>query len=759
VIRRTIQWCALAAASCSPAGAGEIWGKVADARGGEPIERVEIRLEGTNRRATTDAHGIFSIADLAAGAYVLEVSTVGYRLARQRFTLADAERKEFDIALSPATLRQTQSVEVKAGPFEAVHPASPAELSLSGNELKNLASVLADDPLRAVQALPGVASNDDFDARFSLRGADYRRVGLYLDGILLHAPFHMVAGEPASGSLTSLNGEMLDAVSLQTGAFPARYEDRTAGALELESREGSRRQPSVRATASASNAGVSAEGPLGRAGRGSWLASARKSYLQYLIQRTSDEPSLAFGFTDAQMRLLYDVARGQTLAFSLTEGYSDLDRSEAQSRLGANSTMTSGYHLSTAGLSWRWAPSDRLLVTSRAAHIRERFENGNRENLTLASGMYREWIGSGDTAWNWSSQATLEAGWSARRLGEDGFSNRYQYNPFAVRRLEEYGGTALRAGGYVQQSWTPLSGRLQLSAGARWDRHSTDEIQAVSPHASMSVQLTRAARWQAGWGQYVQYPELAVLTSRVGRRTLLPERANHFLTAIEQRIDERTRLRLEFYEREDRDLIWRSWYDPRLVNGLIFNPPADDAYRNALRGYARGLEIFLQRRSANRLTGWISYTYGRARLRDEISRAEFFSDQDQRHGLNVYASYRLGAAMNLSLRWVYGSGFPIPGFLRKQGSTYYLAEARNQVWLDAYQRADVRVNRTFHLRRARLTLYGEVVNVFNRANYRFDSFNGYNSRTAQASVALDKMFPILPSAGIVMEWEGSRRGH
>ena len=107
----------------------------------------------------------------------------------------------------------------------------------------------------------------------------------------------------------------------------------------------------------------------------------------------------------------------------------------------------------------------------------------------------------------------------------------------------------------------------------------------------------------------------------------------------------------------------------------------------------------------------------------------------------MYASYRLGAAMNLSLRWVYGSGFPIPGFLRKQGSTYYLAEARNQVWLDAYQRADVRVNRMFHLRRARLTLYGEVVNVLNRANYRFDSFNGYNSRTALASVALIEYAP------------------
>jgi len=38
-----------------------------------------------------------------------------------------------------------------------------------------------------------------------------------------------------------------------------------------------------------------------------------------------------------------------------------------------------------------------------------------------------------------------------------------------------------------------------------------------------------------------------------------------------------------------------------------------------------------------------------------------------------------------------------------------------------------------------------------RSNYIFDSFDGYNSKTFQASLTLDAMFPILPSAGIVFE--------
>jgi hypothetical protein len=64
------------------------------------------------------------------------------------------EVKEFEIALAPEVLRQT--IEVKAGPFGTAQQDSPSVLSLRGDEAKNLGSVLADDPLRAVQGLPGV---------------------------------------------------------------------------------------------------------------------------------------------------------------------------------------------------------------------------------------------------------------------------------------------------------------------------------------------------------------------------------------------------------------------------------------------------------------------------------------------------------------------------------------------------------------------------------------------------------------------------
>ena len=102
--------------------------------------------------------------------------------------------------------------------------------------------MLADDPLRAVQSLPGVTSNNDFDSEFSLRGAPFDRIGLYLDGVLLHSPFHTTDGQSGDGSLTIFNGDMTDDMTLYEGAWPVRYSDRTAGILAVDTREGNRQE-------------------------------------------------------------------------------------------------------------------------------------------------------------------------------------------------------------------------------------------------------------------------------------------------------------------------------------------------------------------------------------------------------------------------------------------------------------------------------------------------------------------------------------
>ena len=726
-------------------------GRVVDARGGEALRNVVVQLVGGSYRATTDAAGRFLISPVAAGEYLLNVSTVGYRLVKKPFHLDAGEIKEFEVILSPETFRQTDSIEIQASPFEPIRSDSPSTLVLGGNDAKNLASVLADDPLRAVQGLPGVSSNNDFDARFSLRGAGYSRIGLYLDSVLLHSPFHMLQGQQVSGSATAFNGDMVEELELHEGAFPVRFEDRSAGVLDVHTRDGNRSATSFRLAASASNAGGMAEGPIGKKKRGSWLAGARKSYLQYIFARTFPDSAYIFGFEDAQGRVTYDLTAKNNITLYVLESFSNLNRDLSRSKPGINGLVDAAYHYTLGNLGWRYAPSDRFLVVNHAAWMREKFDNDNLNRQPLGAGYYGEWVWNANATWMWNRQSPLDFGVGVRRLRSAGLNYQYQTTSPQPRLLDQHDGTAAREGGYVQQSWMPWAGRLHLTSGVRWDHHGVDDISVLSPQASLSFAVTQATRVQIGFGQYAQYPELAYLASTLGSRRLLPVRSNQWLGAIEQRLGTRTRLRAEFYDRVDRDLIYQPLYDPRLVDGQLVVPPSRPLYLNSLRGYSRGAEIFLQRSSANGANGWVSYAFGRAGMRDGITGSRFPSDFDQRHTVNLYGGYRLKPTVNLSLKFSYGSGFPIPGYLRQAGTSYFLTDVRNQLRLRDYLRTDFRVNKAWTHDKWKLTLFGEVINLSNRANYLFDSFNGYNSRTFQAFLTLDTMFPILPSVGIVFE--------
>jgi len=732
--------------------AGEVRGTVVDGRGGEALSDVIVQLVGGAYRTTSDRTGHFRIEGVAAGDYVLTVSTVGYHLVKRPFHLNAGETQDFEVVLNSDTLRQTTTVDVQASPFETVRQDSPDALVLAGNDAKNLGSVLADDPLRAVQNLPGVSSNNDFDARFSLRGANFSQIGLYLDGVLLHAPFDMLQGENAPASVTAFNGDMVEEMELHESAWPERFEDRTAGILDVHTRDGNRDNISVRASASASNASVMAEGPLGKHKHGSWIFSVRKSYLQYIFERTFPDTSIIFGFEDFQGRLSYDLTPHHSVTLYLLDSYSTLDRSN-RSTLGVNSLAGAAYHYTLANLGWRYSPGEKFLVSTHAAWMREKYDNTNPTNNPLGSGFYGEWVANGTATWFWNSRLPLDFGASVRQIRESGDSFQYNNAVTNLQLLDHSNGDAAHSGGFAQQSWTGLEGHIHLVAGARWDHLSIGQTTPLSAQASAAFVLGDSTRVQLGWGQYVQYQELALLTSPLGGRGLLPARSIHAIAALEQRLGARTRLRLEYYNRADRDLTFQPLDYPRLLlPGLtVFAPPLNPPYVNSERGYSRGAEIFLQRSSANRFTGWLSYAYGHTEMTDGVTLSHFPSDYDQRHTVNIYGGYRIKPTVNLSVRSSYGSGFPIPGYLTKAGSLYYLTTVRNQLRMPAYFRTDLRINKSWTGNKWKLTLYGEVLNVTNRTNYIFDSFNGYNATTHQAYLTLDTMFPILPSAGIVFE--------
>ncbi|MBS1872151.1 MAG: TonB-dependent receptor [Acidobacteria bacterium] len=734
---------------CAQDGAA-VSGRIVDARGGAPLARVRARVLGTELEARSDAQGRFLLSPVPPGEHVLQVETVGYRLVKQPFSIRDQKTVEFDIKLSPETSQRLDTVEVKADIFDTADATNAnGELTLTGAEIKNLGTVMLDDPIRAVQALPGVAANNDYQSRFTVHGAGFEHIGLYLDDVLMHSPFHAISGE-GDGSLAMVNGEMVSDMALLVNAPPVEYSDRTAGFLVVRTREGSRTKPSFRIAGGVAGSSALGEGPLAH-GRGSWIVAARKSYVQYLLSRLSTDNALALGFTDYQGKVAYALTDRQNVSLFVLDGVTDLDRSSARSRSGVNALIGGRTRSTLVKANWQDTVTPKLLLNVTGAFIRERTSTSNKFDLPIEAGFYGEWTGAASAVYQFKGANAFQAGWDARRLRDDGASLYYLNDQFHVRQQDAHRGTALRQGGYAGETWSALKGRIHGAVGVRWDGHESYHTTPTSPQASAAFRLPLGPELQFGWGQYVQFPELAQITSPMGGARLAPERANHYSVAVEQRAGGDSRIRVEAWNRDDRDRISQPLLDPRLINNQV-TLGTNVNYYNSTRGYSRGVTVLAQRRSANRLSGWVSYTLGYARERDSMAGASYWSIHDQRHIANVYLSYRLTSSLNLSGRWSYGSGEPIPGYLKSRSGLYYLAPTRNDLRLPSYQRADLRVNKSFTYDRWKLTLYGEVINVTNHRNMRFVSFDGVNSSTQRASLTIDRVFPILPVAGVTLEF-------
>src|SRR4030095_14768455 len=85
-------------------------------------------------------------------------------------------------------------------------------------------------------------------------------------------------------------------VTLLSGAYPERHGNRTAAEIDFLMREGSRDRVQSHLSVSAIDASGVVEGPIGGSKRGAWLFSARKSYLDLIVERLYPEQNLSFGF-------------------------------------------------------------------------------------------------------------------------------------------------------------------------------------------------------------------------------------------------------------------------------------------------------------------------------------------------------------------------------------------------------------------------------------------------------------------------------
>jgi len=732
--------------------AASVHGRVVDARTGEPIAKVKVIASGTDQSTTTDDNGFFTLAKLSVGQVDLYITTVTFGLVKKTITLKEGDNKDIQIALNEDAAALTEKVTVVDNPFQTTEPNAASEHMLNKRELQELSSVLVSDPIRAAQALPGATTNDDYRSEFAVRGAGFDRIGLYLDGVLTENLVHTVAGGyPDTGSLSVINADTVASVSLLSGAFPAKYGDRTGGILDIETRDGNRVKPSGRFAASLSGLGGVVDGPFA-GGRGAYLFAARKSYVGYLVRRFNDEfhytnnPPI-LNFADGQGKVLYDLTKRNQIGFSLILGDFVFDRNRDRDLLGINQVFRGNTRNLLVNGQWSFTANPRLLIQTRVFGLRTTFKNTNRDRASLEHGQRTQIGVRADVNYEIRPSHRIEAGLYLRRLNVDSFTQLFGFigGPLNFGSFKRSG---IEQGYYVQDNWSSERRGLSFTGGARVEHSSVTGETVVSPRGSLAWTIRKNWNVRAGAGRYYQFPDFEQMFGRLGNPTLKSERATHYNLSVERLFGNRTRVLAEVYDREDAKLFF-SLNEPRLTGTVVTF--GGFPFQNSLNGHARGIELTLQRRSANKLAGWVSYAYSSASLKDVRDGLSFVSDSDQRHTLNVYGNYRLTDTWNFSSEWRYGSGQPVPGFFRQDAAGYFLSAQRNLTRLPYYNRIDARVSKAFLFKKCKLTLTGEVLNLLNRSNVRYAGFDFYNPN-GRVLGQLDRVLPILPSAGIVIEF-------
>jgi hypothetical protein len=729
---------------------GVVTGRIVDARTGSGLEKVLVLVEPAGPSTQTGTDGAFRLLGVAVGPRRLYISVVGYILVRREVVVTAGGTVDLTIPLTEGTGTYTETVTVAADRFRPAEPGVASQQVLGSADIQNLRGVLADDPLRAVQVLPGVATGDDLRSEFSVRGSDFTHMNMTVDGFstpfLLHT-VRAVEDRSSSGSVAMINSDILEDVTLLNGGYAQRYGNRTGAELDFRLREGSRERRQARVAVSGTSASVVGEGPIGAGKRGSWLVTARQSYLQLLVERLYDEgEGFNFGFADTQAKVVFDLTTSQRAEFTLLAGRSKLE--ERREDLDAQDLFT-GRNASVIAIgAWRLT-RPRGIVSARALSAYNRFSNDTLEAVSLDKGHDRQLAGRVDASLTLTSRLQADGGIQGEWTDETRLRQRFSGALNRYRVINDFDARAARSGAYAQARFT--AGPVTLIPGVRADHWSLTGETTASPWLQGEWKLTDATSIRGGTGVYRQFPEFDQVIGALGVRDARAERADQYDLGFEQRLSASLRWQVTVFDREETGFFRRAAAETRLVNGRVVRGVVTAMYAPSLDGFARGVEVLVQRRSTRGVSGWLAYSYGRIRYTDRQTHETYWSDLDQRHAANVYVSYRVSDRTSVSAKIRVGTNVPAPGYFTKEGPEYFITTSRNTLRLPTYARVDLRANRTYNWSRKRLTLFAEVINLLNRDNVRFNP-PGVNVTTRRVSNLFESLIPIVPSAGILMEF-------
>lgn len=724
--------------------------------------------------AISDENGRFTL-EVPPGECAVRVVASGFQLYQTKETLKPDETTEVNFYLAPS-----------GGAFETVVRSERPKKevvrrTLSRQEAQKTPGTFG-DPIRVIQALPGVARAPFVSGELLVRGSNPGQTATMMDGVRIPILFHLLGGPSV------VNAEFLDQLDFYPGGFSSEYGRAVGGIVEVGTRKGAADTLHGSVKVDVLDAGFFLESPVSDGI--SVAAAARRSYIDVLLpaflpKTEGSTLSVVPRYWDYQLRVDFGAKRGAN--------------AEPVANDGARST---GYVMA-------FGSDDQLRLVSGGPKTERDIELNTHTNFHRVKGdwTYRKGaLTSVFTPYVGTDLFSFEFG-AARQEGRQ-----YSAGAREVLALELNPALTLRTGldlvfehesydisfpapegfeyvpfpgaesvGQVLEEQLSLSGfdgalflesdlkvgKFTFTPGVRGNyQHAGGSTNlALDPRLWVRFAATERTTLKGSAGLYSQAPEtFRFIEAPYGNPELGYQRAFQSSLGVEHRFTDVLNVDLTgFFNRRYENIVAPGQIATR-ADGSVYQQP----YSNEGIGRAWGVELMVKKERASAQdpwSGWLSYTLSRAedgRAGEAPSGGGFFggggndgetyglSTWDQTHILTLVASYVMGNGWELGARFRYTTGRPTTP-LAHSYDVYHADRNRYDPTLGAYysgrtagfHQLDMRVDKSWRFESWTLTTYLDVQNLYNAENVEF-VFDDYRYRQEYEVPGV----PILPVVGV-----------
>ncbi|HEX5057933.1 MAG TPA: carboxypeptidase regulatory-like domain-containing protein, partial [Kofleriaceae bacterium] len=687
----------------------------------KPIPGATVLTE-RGELAVSDLDGYFSI-EVTPADRELTITAPGYATRTIRVVAGDALLR---IELSAA--KGSEVIEITG---KAPEQTKPLSYQLTADEIRFLPGA-ANDVLRAAQVLPGVSRIPYSFGGLVLRGTSPRDSAVFLDGIEVPIAFHF-------GGITSFYpGTMLDSLTVLNGGFDASHGHAQGGLVTLTTREPRTDRWRVGGTIGLLDSSVWAEGPLYTGGI---IMGIRRSYLDTILDPFVEEDVPLPSYWDAQIKSSFGDPRKRGRITPMI--FTSIDRVASEDITATSLFVRAAapYLRSKGPLTLRvvpWVGWTQLSLTEeprsesdqRARFRRPMFPAGVRGEV-LRDYTWGHLRGGVDVDSGYLSQFDVDVmGSSGKKFGAELY-----WTDLAL-----WGETRIKLDGE----------RFSVKPGLRVDAYGLSEELVVDPRLNIFQQLTDKISLRQAIGRFHQPPIPADVDPFNGNPKLdgsYVDQASFGLdaeiypgviTSVTSFAGFGNQIGVEVPHGNDTSIEPNTGGLGPTFQLLLEKQLGFSSYRENL-GRARlfGVESLLKG-NIDRWFFLLAYTLSWSQRTDNPATGQGWRpfELDQRHNLNIAASYRLA-------KWRFGARLQFV-----TGNPYSPTPAGEEIpmpmpfagRLPAFFHLDVRVDRSWHRCWGDVNLFFDIQNVTNRTNVEGREY-GY---TDEHPLGADEDIPGLP---------------